>query len=139
MAVPIDAATERFSHEVIGCAIEVHRELGGPGLLEEVYEQALAVEFGLRGVPFERQKRLPVVYKGEPLGKTYVLDLLVGGCLVVECKATVEDHPVFRSQCLTQLHLTNLQLGLVVNFGQRTVKQGVHRVVNPRYRPPLAR
>ena len=136
MRIPVDDATNEHSHQVIGAAIEVHRELGGPGLLEEVYEEALCVEFELRDIPFERQKRLAVRYKGLALMKHYVLDLLVGGVLVVELKATEHDHVVYRAQCNTQLVLTNLHLGLVVNFGLPSVRDGLHRVINRSYRPP---
>ena len=118
-----------LTHAVIGAAIEVHRVFG-PGLLEEAYEEALCVELSIRGIPFQRQVRVPLRYKGRQLKKDYVLDLLVDRRLVVECKATFEDHPIYRSQCLTQLKITDLRLGLVINFGQRTLKSGIHRVAN---------
>lgn len=119
-----------FSHRIIGAAIEVYRELGGPGLLEDHYEEALCAELQLRGLDVQRQVELPIVYKGRRLARSYKLDLLVENRVVVECKATVEDHPVYRAQCLTQLRITGKHLGLVINFGQRFVKDGVHRVVN---------
>ena len=120
---------DALSKIVIGAAIEVHRFFG-PGLLEDPYVESLCIELDEVGVPYEREVRVPLHYKGQSLRKDYFLDLLVGGVLVVECKATVEDHPVYRAQCLTQLKLTNKRLGLVINFGQPTLKAGLHRVVN---------
>ena len=133
--VEVDPETNKFAHAVIGAAIEVHTELGGPGLLEEIDELALCRELHLRDIPHQRQHAVPVFHKGHPLGKRYVVDLLVGGRLIVELKATEEDHVVYRAQCRTQLVLTNLHLGLVINFGQRSIKQGTHRVINSKYRP----
>lgn len=119
-----------LSHRIIGAAIEVHRELGGPGLLEDHYEEALCAELLLHGIHVDRQIELPVVYKGCLLEKKYKLDVLVENLLIVECKATIDDHPVFRAQCLTHLRITGKRLGLVIYFGQRFVKDGIHRVVN---------
>jgi GxxExxY protein len=119
-----------LSHLIIGAAIDVHRELGGPGLLEEIYEECLCCELALRGIEAQRQVSIPVTYKGQKLSKSYRLDLLVSGLVIVECKATEEDNVLYRAQCLTQLRLTGLKLGLVINFGNRFLKDGVHRVVN---------
>ena len=119
-----------ISRLIVGAAIEVHRTLGGPGLLESVYEEAMAYELSERGLTVERQKRVSIEYKGHPLSTSLRLDLLVDGAVVVECKATTDYNPVFEAQTLTYLRLTGLKLGLVVNFGERWVKDGVHRVVN---------
>lgn len=119
-----------LSHAIIGAAIEVHRELGGPGLLESIYEEALASELESEGLQAERQVEVPVYYKGQKLSKTFRIDLLVNDLVLVECKATEEDHEIYRSQCLTYLRLTDKRLGLVINFGQKLLKNGVHRVVN---------
>ena len=118
------------SRQIYECAIEVHRTLGGPGLLEGVYEEALAWELSQRGVKVERQVLMPVVYKGNRLGTPMRLDLLVEGIVVVECKATTEFSPIFESQVLTYLRMSGLKLGLVINFGEKFVKDGIHRVVN---------
>lgn len=115
---------------VVDAAIEVHRLLGGPGLLESVYQEALACELQLRGLRVETQKPVPVVYKGHRLASDLRLDLLVEGKVVVECKATTEHHPVFDAQGLTYLRLSGLKVGLVINFGVPLVKDGIHRVVN---------
>ncbi len=119
-----------ISQIILDAAIEVHRTLGGPGLLESVYRDALALEIQSRGVEVECEKPVPVKYKGQVLSAPLRLDLLVGGLVIVECKAVMDHNPIFESQVLTYLRLTGLKLGLVINFGQRLVKHGVHRVVN---------
>jgi len=119
-----------ISKIILNAAIEVHRTLGGPGLLESVYEEALAWELEQQSLSVERQKVVPVVYKGQTLATPLRLDLLVGGKVIVECKATTEYNPIFEVQTLTYLRLTGLKLGLVINFGERLVKNGFHRVVN---------
>ena len=119
-----------ISRVVVGSAIEVHRTLGGPGLLESVYEEALAWELGHRGLSVERQKPVPVVYKGRTLATPLRLDLLVGGKVILECKATSHYNDVFEAQLLTYLRLTGCRLGLVINFWEKKVIDGVHRVVN---------
>ena len=111
-------------------AIEVHRTFGGPGLLEAVYEEALAFELESRGLTVHRQKAVPLVYKGKRLASDLRLDLLVNERVTVECKATVAYSRLFEAQALTYLRLCDLRLGLVINFGERLVRQGIHRVAN---------
>jgi GxxExxY protein len=115
---------------IVDAAIEVHRELGGPGLLEDVYEEALAEELRLRGLKVERQLPVRITYKGRVLSKPLRLDMKVEGLVLVDNKAVTEWNPIFEAQMLTYLRLTGLKLGLIVNFGERFVKSGVHRVVN---------
>ncbi|MDF1552155.1 MAG: GxxExxY protein [Deferrisomatales bacterium] len=112
---------------VIGAAIEVHRVLG-PGFLESVYEEALAHEFGLRGIAFERQAPVAVNYKGHPVGEGR-LDLLVGGVLIVELKAVDQLAPIHHAQLLSYLKATGLSLGLLINFKVPVLKRGIKRVV----------
>lgn len=119
-----------ISGEIVDAAIEVHTELGGPGLLERIYEEALAAELSQRGFTVERQKTVPVVYKGQRLATDFRVDLLVERQVVVECKATSITDPVFGAQVLTYLRLLDLKLGLVINFGRQRVSDGIHRVVN---------
>ena len=119
-----------MSNIVIGAAIEVHKELGGPGLLEDVYEEALCDELSFRGIAVKRQVGVPVVYKGKELRKRLVLDILAGEKLVVEIKAVEKYNSIFETQLLTYLRLSKRKLGLVINFGEPQVKDGVHRVVN---------
>ncbi len=119
-----------ISKIIVDATIEVHRELGGPGLIEDLYEEALAEELRLRGILVERQLPVQVVYKGRVLSRPLRLDMKVGQIVLVDNKATTEWHPVFAAQMLTYLRLTGLKLGLVINFGERMVTAGIHRVVN---------
>ena len=118
------------SKEVLDAAITVHRTLGGPGLLESVYQDALAYELRQRGLKVEKEVVVPVVYKGVVVGDPLRIDLLVEGRVVVECKATEKDNPIFAVQTLTYLRLMNLRLGLLVNFGKETLIAGFRRIVN---------
>ena len=119
-----------ITREIIGAAIEVHRTLGGPGLLESVYEEALSWEISHRGLLVERQLQVPISYKGNPLTSPLRLDLLIEKKVIVECKATTQYNKIFEAQLLTYLRLLDLRVGLVINFGEKIVKRGVHRVVN---------
>jgi GxxExxY protein len=118
-----------LSGEVIGAAIEVHRVLG-PGLLETAYELALERELVLRGMRVERQKSVPLDYKGTALGDGFRIDLLIEGQLIVEVKAVDGLLPIHEAQLLTYLRLTATRLGLLINFNERTIKEGVKRVAN---------
>ena len=118
------------SRAIYECAIEVHRTLGGPGLLEGVYEEALAWELGQKGLKVERRVQVPIQYKGRSLGTPMRLDMLVEGSVVVECKAAKEYAAIYESQALTYLRMSGLKLGMVINFGEKFVKDGIHRVVN---------
>ena len=118
-----DDELDRLAYAVIGAAIEVHRELG-PGFLAAVYEEALAVEFGLRRIPFLRQACVDVVYKGTRVGDGR-LDFLVGERLVVEIKATDTLHPVHRAQVLAYLKRVGTPLGLLLNFKCAVMKAGI--------------
>ena len=119
-----------ISKVIIEAAIEVHRVLGGPGLLESVYQEALCLELAQRGLRVEREKFVPLVYKGQKLATPLKIDLLVEEIVIIECKATPQYNSIFEAQTLTYLRLTGLKLGLVINFGERLVKNGIHRVVN---------
>ncbi|MEJ2211447.1 MAG: GxxExxY protein, partial [Anaerolineae bacterium] len=98
-------------------------------LLESAYQKCLARELGLRGLPFEQEKDLPVEYKGTLLDCGYRLDFLVAGKVVLELKAVDEIHPVHKAQLLTYLKLTGCQIGLLINFNVPLLKQGIHRMV----------
>ena len=119
-----------ISAQILDAAIAVHREIGGPGVLESYYEAALAYELRARGLVVETQKTVPVFYKGVEIGEPYRLDMLVGGKVIVECKATEKDNPIFAAQVLTYLKLTNLKLGVVINFGKTKIVDGFERVAN---------
>jgi GxxExxY protein len=118
-----------LSGEVIGAAIEVHR-LFGPGLLESAYELALERELVLRDIRVERQRAVPLEYKGAALGAGFRIDLLVDGELIVEVKAVESIQPIHEAQLLTYLRLTDKRLGLLINFNEKAIKEGVKRVVN---------
>lgn len=120
---------KELSGGVIGAAIEVHRLLG-PGLLESAYELALERELVLRGLPAERQKPVPLEYKGLALGEGFRLDLLIGNCLIVEIKAVDHLLPIHEAQLLTYLRLSGTRFGLLINFNEKILKAGIRRVVN---------
>lgn len=119
-----------ISKIILDSAIAVHNELGGPGLLESYYENALRQELQLRGLKVETQKPVPIVYKGKEVGEPYRLDMIVEDKVIVECKATEKNNPIFAAQVNTYLHLMNRRLGIVVNFGQKRILDGWERVAN---------
>ncbi|QJD81133.1 GxxExxY protein [Spirosoma rhododendri] len=118
-----------LSRAIIGGCIDVHRELG-PGLLESVYEECLAFELQSRGLFVERQYELPVVYKDQVLSKTFVMDLIVNGLIVVELKAVQTLLPVREVQLLTYLRMARLKLGLLINFNVELMRDGIIRKIN---------
>ncbi len=106
-----------LSEQILDAAIEVHRTLGGPGLLESLYEDALFHELKLRNIPALSQVSIPVTYKNCKLRDPMRLDILVDRKVIIEVKATETMLAVHKAQVLTYLRLTNLKLGLVINFG----------------------
>lgn len=120
----------KLSEQILDAAIEVHRSLGGPGLLESLYEDALFHELKLRNIPVQSQVRVPVTYKNQALREPMRLDLLVDQKVIIEVKATEKEHAVHKAQVLTYLRLTGLRLGLLVNFGQSRLIDGFIRIVN---------
>lgn len=118
-----------ITEEVIGSAIAVHRALG-PGLLESAYEACLAYELAERGLAIERQKALPVTYRGVHVDCGYRIDLLVEGLVVVELKAVEKLDPIHEAQLLSYLKLSGCRVGLLINFNVKMLKEGIHRMVN---------
>jgi GxxExxY protein len=118
-----------ISEQIIGAAIEVHRILGS-GLLEGVYEEALCHEFHLRGIRFQRQKPVPIDYKGVKLATDLRLDLLVEEKVIVDVKAKEEMTEKDCAKTLTYLRLTNTRLGLNMNFHELRLVDGIKRIVN---------
>jgi GxxExxY protein len=114
---------------VIGAAIDVHGALG-PGLLESAYEACLSWELVERGLAIERQKELPVVYKGIRVECGYRIDLLVEGCVVVELKAVDRLERIHEAQLLSYLKLSECPVGLLINFNVALLKHGIKRLVN---------
>ena len=125
--LPAQTTKDPLTQKIIGCAIEVHRQLG-PGLLEHIYEEGMVVEFEIQGVRYKRQVKLPVVYKDKLIGE-YRLDLLVEDSVVVEIKSVERHDPVFEAQLLTYMRLTNAHVGLLINFNSKLLKDGVKRYV----------
>jgi GxxExxY protein len=109
--------------------MEVHRQVG-PGLLESMYEQCLVKELGLRGLRVERQRELPVSYKGMRLEHGYRLDLVIESRLILEIKAVERLLPVHEAQVITYLRLTGLEVGLLVNFNVPLLRSGLRRLTN---------
>ncbi len=121
---------EQLGYRVIGCALEAHITLGGCGLLESLYEDALCYELEKAGFVYVRQQVQPVHYKDTILATPLRTDLIIENSIIIECKSTINYNPVFESQLLTYLRLTKLKLGYVINFGEPILKNGIHRVVN---------
>lgn len=120
---------DELSKQIIGCAIEVHRSLGA-GLLESIYELALFHELKLSGLNIERQVEIPVIYKDINCGVGYRVDILVEKKVLIELKSVNELNDVHLSQTLTYLKLSNIKLGLLINFNVPILKRGLKRVVN---------
>jgi GxxExxY protein len=116
-----------LTEQVIGAAIEVHRELG-PGLLESAYQRAVAHELRLRRIPFEEQKLCPVQYKDLVIDDAYRLDFLVCGLVVVELKTVDSLMDVHEAQVLTYLRFTKCQIGLLLNFRSTVLTRGLKRL-----------
>ena len=119
---------DELSNRVIGCALEVHRELG-PGLLESTYEQCLAHELKLNGIDFELQHPLPVKYKGVRLDCGYRVDILVEDKLIIELKSVERIKAIHEAQLLTYMRLTGTKIGLLINFNVTKLKDGIKRFV----------
>jgi GxxExxY protein len=124
-----ELAVNDITERIIGACIEIHRQLG-PGLLESAYEECLCHELALAGLKFERQKPLPVSYKGVKLDCGYRLDPVVEGQVIVELKTVDEIQPIHEAQLLTYLKLSGVSVGLLINFNVPVLKHGVKRMVN---------
>lgn len=122
----LDQTTNDLSYKIIGAAIEVHRTLG-PSLLENVYEDALCIEFEDRLIPFERQKDVGITYKGRPIGNMR-LDILVNNLIIVELKSVERLMGIHEAQLMTYLKITEKRLGLLINFNTRVLKTGIKRI-----------
>ena len=119
---------DELSNRVIGCAINVHRELG-PGLLESAYEQCLAREFKLKGIAFCLQHPQPVAYKGIRLDCGYRIDVFVEDALIIELKSVEEIKGIHEAQLLTYMKLAGVKTGLLINFNVKRLKDGIKRFV----------
>ena len=119
---------DELSNLVIGCAIEVHRNLG-PGLLESTYEQCLAYEFGMADIPFKLQHPLPVEYKNIKLDCGYRIDMFVDNSIILELKSVDKILPIHKAQLLTYMKLSGISIGLLINFNVEYLKNGIKRMV----------
>ena len=119
----------KFTENIIGAAIEVHKNLG-PGLLESAYEECLYYELNSMGLQVDRQVELPIKYKGIKLNSNYRLDLLVNKQVVVELKSCTKLEAIHEAQLLTYLKLANIRYGLLINFNVPMLKQGLKRILN---------
>ena len=117
-----------LTEKIIACAIEVHRHLG-PGLMESAYEECLCYELAQHGLPFERQKELPVQYKDVTLKCGYRIDVVVDEKVIIELKCVESILPVHEAQILTYLKLTKMEVGLIINFHVPVLRDGIKRFV----------
>jgi GxxExxY protein len=124
--IPLDELT----HKIIGAGVEVHSQLG-PGLLESVYQECLAVELRRRELHVERERHVPLDYKGERIETRLQLDMLVEGRVIIEVKAVDTLHPIHQAQVVTYLKLTGLPAGLLMNFNSIVLKSGLKRLDHP--------
>jgi GxxExxY protein len=118
-----------LSNLIIGAALSIHRDIG-PGLLESVYEECFDFELRERDLKFERQKHIPLIYKNIKLEGAFRADFIIEDKIIVELKAVESIANTHKSQLLTYLKLTDLKLGLLINFNNSLLKDGIHRVVN---------
>ena len=125
---PTFGKADRLSREAIGAAIEVHRVLG-PGLLESIYEKCMLREFELRGIPVVNQKHVRIEYKGVTFTEQLKFDLLVDGALLLEVKAVEQTLPVHKAQLLSYMKLLYVPLGLVLNFHEVKLADGISRMM----------
>jgi GxxExxY protein len=119
---------ERLAAAIVHSAFAVHKFLG-PGLIESVYQECLCYEFRKRGVPYQKQKKLPLIYDGLIISEGLRLDLLVGERLICELKAVQMLAPVHIAQLLSELKLADLHLGFLINFHVERIKDGIRRVI----------
>ena len=123
----LDEKTETLIKNIIGAAIDVHRELG-PGYLEKIYEKAMSIELNHRGLSFSVQKTVPIYYKGIEI-HDHILDMVVEEKVILEFKSLEKIHPIHEAQILSYLKSSGLSAGLLINFKERLVKDGIRRFV----------
>jgi GxxExxY protein len=127
---PLFDKADRLSRDVIGAAIEVHR-LKGPGLIESIYEKCLMRELSLRGLGAVNQRLVRIEYKGLVFEEPLRFDVLVEGCLVLELKSVQEILPIHQAQLLSYLKLLDMPIGLLINFHELKLVDGIHRMILP--------
>jgi len=127
MSLQFEQERDPLTEKIIGCAIEVHRQLG-PGLLESTYESALGIELEIAGLLYSRQTVFPVIYKGRQIAE-HRIDLIVAQAVIVELKSVDRWDPIFEAQLLTYLRITGYKRGLLLNFNSRLLKDGIKRFI----------
>ena len=128
----MDDELERLVKIVLNCGLQLHRDIG-PGLLESVYEKVLADRLEASGLKVNRQQPVNIIIDDKTYAEAFRFDILVNGSLLIELKSLERMGPIHVSQTLTYIRLMNLPLGLLLNFGNETFKQGIRRVINDRY------
>jgi GxxExxY protein len=118
-----------LSYKIIGAALELHKNIG-PGLLESAYENALAYDLREMGLVVTQQVPMPFMYKNMKMDVGYRIDLMVENKVIIELKSIENIAPVHYAQLLTYLKLSDLKLGLLINFNSKTLKESIHRIVN---------
>lgn len=119
---------DALSRDVIGAAIEVHRTMG-PGLIESIYEKCLLRELEIRGLAAANQAKIPIEYKGYTFHELLRLDILVESCLLLELKSVEKIHPIHKAQLLSYMKLMDVPVGLLFNFHELRMRDGIHRMI----------
>jgi GxxExxY protein len=127
---PLFKKADALTHEVIGAAIEVHRDKG-PGLIESIYEKCLMREFELKGIAAVNQKLVPIEYKGFVFEEPLRLDVLTDDCLLLELKAVDNILPIHKAKLLSYMKLLDVPLGLIINFNEMVLRNGIFRMMLP--------
>jgi len=127
---PLYKQADALTHEAIGASIEVHRDKG-PGLIESIYERCLMREFELKGISAVNQKIVPIEYKGVTFDEPLRFDVLAEGCLLLELKAVEKILPIHKAKLLTYMKLMDIPIGLVINFNELALKDGIFRMILP--------
>lgn len=127
---PLFKKADKLSSEIIGAAIEVHKDKG-PGLIESIYERCLQHELFLRGIPTESQIPVQIKYKDLVFEEPLKLDIIVDDCLILELKAVEKIHPIHKAQLLSYMKLLNIPLGLLINFNEVKLVDGLSRMILP--------
>ena len=125
-----DAQIDRLTEKIIGCGIEVHKELG-PGLLESVYRECFCIELATARLNFTSEQRIPLIYKRRAIKGRLQLDVVVEGIVIIELKSVEAIHPVHLAQGVTYLKLANCPAGLIMNFNVTSLRNGIRRLSHP--------
>lgn len=126
MTISEEQDLNELSHQIIGTCIDIHKQLG-PGLLESIYQDLLCFDLGNKGISFEKEKEISLIFKGNEFHTKLRADLIIENKIIVELKAVKEIHPIYGAQLLTYMKLTKIALGLLINFDVTFLKDGIHR------------